>query len=325
MTIRNVLNLLLILFPNLLLAELPYSLIILENKSIADFAIPKECFKKPGDSYKSLSAIIYTGVDAKSSHTFQDGKKELASLDASKKSIPIIYGSIKETYSTLGILSNKKMLCEISITTPTDEVLKQLLEQDSILSKSIISSGDGWFYLDLKNTFNENNLNSTALGEGQIIPQNNAVIQSSNPHSGTIEYISSQGFITYPKFSVNCIRPYIPGTGWGSGQAHWIDGRPRREGYSVKDENTSSNFTNSLICPKSVGQINYAVDGVYKLIWGYYPIKVPDHCTFAHEIENGQVLDSCCCTAAIRALRGGCSRIDATTLGDWPDWGKSCS
>jgi hypothetical protein len=318
--------LLLILVPSLLLAELPYSLIILENKSIPNFSIPTECFKNPSD-YTNLSAVIYTGVDAKSSHTFQDGKKELTLVDASNKSIPIIYGSIKGTYSTLSIASKKKVLCELSITTPTDDVLKQLLEQDTILSKSIISSGDGWYYLDLKKSFNENNLGSTAQGEGQIISsqQNSIIAQATNPDSGTIQHISSQGFVTYPKFSVNCVRPYFPGTGWGSGQAHWIEGRPKREGYSMKDENTSSNFTTSLRCPKSVGQIDYAVDGVYKLSWAFFPIKVPDHCTFAHEIENGQKLDSCCCNAAIGAIRRGCERIDARTLVDWPDWGKSCS
>jgi len=122
-----------------------------------------------------------------------------------------------------------------------------------------------------------------------------------------------------------CARPFDPTryTRYGSGIIVWAN-NPGPTGFSVKDENNSSGYVSAMRCPKGPYQTEYSVDGAYRIGWGPFAYKVPDHCTATRVVINGRAGWNCCCNSAFLAAGyGTCSYINGQSFPDWPDAPKT--
>jgi hypothetical protein len=118
---------------------------------------------------------------------------------------------------------------------------------------------------------------------------------------------------------------------WSYGIVQWNRDNPTQNGYSLKDENKSSEWVRELRCPKGAYDIEYNVDGIYNILWSMThgdALKVPNHCTaklIINRTTNKRYF-SCCCNrtvtgAAIIAGTGeaSCRWLNPRTVSGWPD------
>jgi hypothetical protein len=213
-------------------------------------------------------------------------------------------------------VTDKSNLCYFTTVTSKESGINLFLDKSNKDKFKVKTAGKNWVVFE-ENIDNPSNSSSRQQDSGVGI--------------GTFLTEDGKPIVT-PRSS--CYRPYEPFgiTRYASGIVIWNRDDPIKAGYSIKDEKTNSEFVRSLRCPKGPNQSEFAVDGVYRILWdrlyGARTVKVPDHCTLSRVINsNNQRSWFCCCNQATSFATGlGCSTEDPRNLSGWPDYATSrCS
>jgi hypothetical protein len=195
-------------------------------------------------------------------------------------------------------LNDGKQSCYFTVNAIPSGRINESLQKLEGSGKKAITSGKGWLLLEETPPSPED-----SKGISSRIP---TAAQATSPDSGTITRIYEDSmFSVFPKAGNWCARPYDPVglTRYSSGIVTWNRDNPARNGYSIKDENSNSEYVRTLRCPKGANLSEHRVDGIYKTLWdllyGARAIKVPDHCTaYALIDSNNKRYWDCCCNAA---------------------------
>lgn len=233
---------------------------------------------------------------------------------------------LKEAFSEgifqITSLSDETKSCNFIVGAITKGTIESGLKKLEGSGKKALDSGPGWMVLEERPL-------SPAETEGVRSSMSPATLSTSDAGNLIRLYEDSS---TYPKLLYPCARFYDP-TGFtrnSFGIVTWGRDDPASNGYSIKDENSSSEYVSSLRCPKGANQSEYLADGVYRTLWdllyGARALKVPDHCTawIAVDSLNKRYWD-CCCNAAASAAAAAlgketyCKWVDPRSLGGWPN------
>jgi len=198
----------------------------------------------------------------------------------------------------VSVLNDDKQTCYFTINAIPSGRINESLQKLESIGKKPLTSGNGWLLLEENPPSPED-----SKGISSRIPTS---AQTISPDSGTIMRIYEDSMSSvFPKAGNWCARPYDPVglTRYSSGIVTWGRDNPVKGGYSIKDENSNSEFVRTLRCPKGANLSEYLVDGIYNTLWdvvyGARAIKVPDHCTAYSLIDsNNKRYWDCCCNAA---------------------------